>query len=103
MDNNGNTVFDGEINEGQIFVVPQNYAVVKRARGERFKWISFKTNDQAMMSPLAGRTSVLCAMPEEVLANAFQISREDARKIKNNNQQTTLTKGQASRQMRDDA
>ncbi|KAJ0111380.1 hypothetical protein Patl1_01775 [Pistacia atlantica] len=103
VDNFGNTVFDGEVSEGQIFVVPQNFAVVKRARGQRFEWISFKTNDRAMISPLAGSTSVLRAMPEEVLANAFQISREDARKIKFNNEQPTLSSGQSSQQMRDDA
>lgn len=103
VDNFGNTVYDGEVREGQILVVPQNFAVVKRARGQRFEWISFKTNDRAMINPLAGSTSVLRAMPEEVLANAFQISREDARKLKYNNDQPTLSRGQSSRQLRDDA
>lgn len=103
VDNMGNTVFDGVVREGQILVVPQNYAVVKRAREQRFEWVSFKTNDRAMMSPLAGLTSVIRAMPDEVLANALQISREDARKIKYNNQQITLTRANSSRQLRDDA
>lgn len=40
-------------------VVPQNFAVVKRAGGAEFEWISFKTNDNAMISPLSGRTSVM--------------------------------------------
>ncbi|XP_044494550.1 11S globulin seed storage protein Ana o 2.0101-like [Mangifera indica] len=103
VDNMGNTVFDGVVREGQILVVPQNYAVAKRTREQRFEWVSFKTNDRAMMSPLAGPTSVIRATPDEVLANALQISREDARKIKYNNQQITLTRAQSSRRPRADA
>lgn len=83
-------------------VVPQNFAVVKRARESEFEWISFKTNDNAMISPLSGRTSVMRGMPEEILANAFQISREDASRIKHNNQQTTVIRSSQS-QMRDEA
>lgn len=104
VDNYGRSVFDGELRQGQVLVVPQNFAVVKRARGQDFEWVSFKTHDNAMISPLSGRTSVLRGMPEDVLANAFRISREDARRIKFNNQQTTLIPGsQTSPEMRDDA
>ncbi|KAJ8899494.1 hypothetical protein K2173_018468 [Erythroxylum novogranatense] len=90
VDQNGDTVFDGEVREGQVLTVPQNFAVVKRAERERFEWISFKTNDNAMAAPLAGRTSAIRAMPVEVLANAFRISIEDARRIKFGQQETTL-------------
>ncbi|KAL9436075.1 hypothetical protein AB3S75_022193 [Citrus x aurantiifolia] len=102
VDSYGRSVYDGEVRRGQIMVVPQNFAVVKRARGSEFEWISFKTNDNAMISPLSGRTSVMRGMPEEILANAFQISREDARRIKYNNQQTTVIRSSQS-QMRDEA
>jgi hypothetical protein len=39
---------------------------------------------------LAGRISVIRAIPEDVLANAFQISREDARRLKNNREEVSV-------------
>ncbi|KAJ4957096.1 hypothetical protein NE237_013879 [Protea cynaroides] len=80
--NRGERAFDEEVREGQILVVPQNFAVAKQANNEGFEWVSFKTNDNAISSQLAGRTSVLRALPEEVLMNAYQIRREEARRIK---------------------
>ncbi|KAM7278877.1 hypothetical protein ACFE04_006011 [Oxalis oulophora] len=91
VDNFGRTVFDDRVQKGQILTIPQNYAVVKRAESEGFEWVSFKTNDNAIISPLAGKTSAIRAMPEEVVANAFRVTREEARKIKFNVQETTLT------------
>lgn len=80
--NSNQPAFDGEVREGELLVVPQNYVVVKQASNEGFEWISFKTNDNAMVSPLAGRTSVFRAIPEDVLVNSYQISREEARNLK---------------------
>ncbi|KAG6724296.1 hypothetical protein I3842_03G253900 [Carya illinoinensis] len=99
VDNFGQTVFDDELREGQLLTIPQNFAVVKRARNEGFEWVSFKTNENAMVSPLAGRTSAIRALPEEVLVNAFQIPREDARRLKFNRQELTLV-GSRSRSSR---
>jgi hypothetical protein len=70
---------------------------VKRSDQQSFEWVSFKTNDNAMISPLAGRTSALRAMPAEVLANAFRISVEDAKRIKFARQETTLTSHRSTR------
>ncbi|KAH6809021.1 hypothetical protein C2S51_026804 [Perilla frutescens var. frutescens] len=79
----GRSVFDGEVREGQLIIVPQNFVVIKKANDEEgLEWISFKTNDNAVATPLAGRLSALRAMPEEVLMNSYEISREDARKLK---------------------
>ncbi|KAL6519906.1 hypothetical protein OROMI_032800 [Orobanche minor] len=79
----GKSVFDGEVREGQMIVVPQNYVVLKKAsEDEGLEWISFKTNDNAVTSQLAGRLSALRGMPEEVLMNAYGISRQDAKKVK---------------------
>ncbi|KAJ6736244.1 12S SEED STORAGE PROTEIN CRC [Salix viminalis] len=97
VDHSGRTVFDGEMREGQVLTVPQNFAVVKRSDQQNFEWVSFKTNDNAMISPLAGRTSALRAMPAEVLANAFRISVEDARRIKFERQETTLISRRSTR------
>lgn len=87
----GNTVFDGSIREGQVLTVPQNFVVVKRAERGGFQYVAFQTNDNAMSSDLAGRTSAINGMPVEVLANAFRVSIEDARSIKSGRQETTLT------------
>ncbi|XP_034894013.1 legumin B-like [Populus alba] len=81
---NGQAVFDGQVRKGQVVTAPQNFAVVMKAGSQGLEWVSFKTNDNAQISQLAGRVSTIRALPEEVVANSFQISREDARRLKNN-------------------
>lgn len=88
--NLGETVFDGQLRQDQILIVPQNFAVVKKAGSEGFEWISFKTNDNAMISPLAGRLSAIRNMPEEVLMNSYDISGEDARNLKYSRDELTV-------------
>ncbi|KAL5561896.1 hypothetical protein UlMin_031643 [Ulmus minor] len=91
VDDNGNSVFDGEVRQGQVLTVPQNFAVVKRAESEEgFEWVAFKTNDVARVHPLAGRISYIWALPEDVIANAYQISNEQARNLKYNRQESSL-------------
>lgn len=96
VDNNGQTVFDEELQEGRVLVVPQNFAVVKRAEREEFEWISFKTSDNAMINPVAGPTSFMRALPDEVIANAYQVSREDARRLKYSREETTVFRAEGS-------
>ena len=92
VDDFGQTVFHDELQQHQILTVPQNFAVVKRASSsEGFEWVAFKTNDNAQISPLAGQTSVLRAIPADVLANAFQLSREDVSELKSNLEQQEIT------------
>ncbi|KAL7144973.1 hypothetical protein ABFS83_07G047800 [Erythranthe nasuta] len=89
--NQGKSVFDDEVNKGQLLIIPQNFVVVKRATGdEGFEWIAFKTNDNAMNSQLAGRLSALRGMPEEVLMNSYGISRKDAKNLKYNRDEAAL-------------
>ncbi|KAF8388232.1 hypothetical protein HHK36_026898 [Tetracentron sinense] len=88
--NSERPVYNGDLRQGQLLIVPQNFAVVKQAGNEGFEWVAFKTNDNAMISPLAGRTSAIRAMPEEVLVNAFRISREEARRLKFNREEVTI-------------
>ncbi|KAE7997828.1 hypothetical protein FH972_002429 [Carpinus fangiana] len=97
VDDNGNTVFDDELRQGQVLTIPQNFVVAKRAESDGFEWVAFKTNDNAVINPLAGRTSALRALPDDVLANAFQISREEARRLKYNRQETSLGRSSRSR------
>ncbi|KAK4557300.1 hypothetical protein RGQ29_007171 [Quercus rubra] len=92
VDDFGQTVFHDELQQHQILTVPQNFAVVKRgSSSEGFEWVAFKTNGNAQISPLAGQTSVLRAIPADVLANAFQLSREDVSELKSNLEQQEIT------------
>lgn len=86
----GKSVFDEQVNEGQLLVVPQNFVAIKRASEQGFEYIAFKTNDNAMTTQLAGRLSALRAMPNEVLMNSFGISREEARNLKYGREESTL-------------
>ncbi|KFK29566.1 hypothetical protein AALP_AA7G151400 [Arabis alpina] len=91
VNDNGNRVFDGELSQGQLLAIPQGFSVVKTATSNQFQWIEFKTNANAQINTLAGRTSVLRGLPLEVITNGFQVSLEEARKIKFNTLETTLT------------
>lgn len=90
VDHRGQAVFDDQLQEGQIVVAPQNFAVVKQAGNQGFEWVAFRTNDNAMINTLTGRTSALRGMPVDVIANAYQISREEAQRLKFNRQETLL-------------
>ncbi|KAL5851806.1 hypothetical protein ACOSQ3_006924 [Xanthoceras sorbifolium] len=97
----GEAVLDEQVQEGQLFVVPQGFAVVKRAGDRGLEWIAFKTNDMAMTSQLAGRGSALTLIPVSVLENAFRISREEGSRLKNGGWEMTLfSPSQSSRRGR---
>ncbi|KAL5711979.1 hypothetical protein ACHQM5_014195 [Ranunculus cassubicifolius] len=83
-------IYDGVLRQGQILVVPQNFAVVKRAGDRGFEWVAFRTNDNAITNPMAGRNSAIRAMPLEILMNAFRISSEEARRLKYNREEIEL-------------
>ncbi|CAA7017480.1 unnamed protein product [Microthlaspi erraticum] len=91
VNDNGDRVFDGQVSQGQLIAIPQGFSVVKRATSEYFRWVEFKTNANAQINTLAGRTSALRGLPLEVITNGFQISLEEARKVKFNTLETTLT------------
>ncbi|CAG7909012.1 cruciferin CRU4 [Brassica rapa] len=91
VNDNGQRVFDQEISQGQLLVVPQGFAVVKRATSQQFQWIEFKSNDNAQINTLAGRTSVMRGLPLEVISNGYQISPQEARSVKFSTLETTLT------------
>ncbi|KAG5567414.1 hypothetical protein RHGRI_002832 [Rhododendron griersonianum] len=90
VDNRGQSVFNDRIREGQMVVVPQNFVVSKQVGNEGFEWVAMKTHENAMFSTLAGRTSALRAMPVDVVANAYQISRDEAMRLKMNREETIL-------------
>ncbi|KAF8104437.1 hypothetical protein N665_0172s0067 [Sinapis alba] len=91
VNDNGDRVFDGQVSQGQLLAIPQGFSVVKRATSEQFRWVEFKTNANAQINTLAGRTSALRGLPLEVISNGYQISLEEARRVKFNTIETTLT------------
>nr|CAA52764.1 11S globulin [Avena sativa] len=84
VNNNGQTVFNDILRRGQLLIVPQHFVVLKKAEREGCQYISFKTNPNSMVSHIAGKSSILRALPIDVLANAYRISRQEARNLKNN-------------------
>uniref|UniRef100_A0A0E0G6R3 Cupin type-1 domain-containing protein n=1 Tax=Oryza nivara TaxID=4536 RepID=A0A0E0G6R3_ORYNI len=84
VSNFGKIVFDGVLRPGQLLIIPQHYAILKKAEREGCQYIAIKTNANAFVSHLAGKNSVFRALPVDVVANAYCISREQARSIKNN-------------------
>nr|UNP61706.1 cruciferin CruC-1-G3 [Camelina sativa]WMQ52443.1 Cruciferin [Camelina sativa] len=98
VNDNGQNVLDQQLQKGQLVVIPQGFAYVVQSHGNNFEWISFKTNENAMISTLAGRTSLLRGLPLEVISNGFQVSPEEARRIKFNTLETTLTRSSGRQQ-----
>ncbi|XVE72931.1 hypothetical protein DITRI_Ditri11bG0077300 [Diplodiscus trichospermus] len=88
VNQNGKAVFDDYLEKGQLLTVPQNFAFMKRAGSEGAEWVCFYTNENAANTPLAGRVSAMRALPEEVVAVSYQISREEAKRLKFSNQDT---------------
>jgi hypothetical protein len=84
VNNHGQTVFNDRLRQGQLLVIPQHYVVLKKAEREGCQYISFKTNSNSMVSHIAGKNSILRALPVDVIANAYRISRQEARNLKNN-------------------
>uniref|UniRef100_A0A0D9VE58 Cupin type-1 domain-containing protein n=1 Tax=Leersia perrieri TaxID=77586 RepID=A0A0D9VE58_9ORYZ len=84
VSNLGRTVFDGVLRPGQLLIIPQHYVVLKKAEREGCQYIAIKTNANAFVSQHAGKNSVFRALPVDVVANAYRISREQARSLKNN-------------------
>jgi quercetin dioxygenase-like cupin family protein len=91
VNDNGDRVFDGQVSQGQVLAIPQGFSVVKRATSDQFRWVEFKTNANAQINTLAGRTSVMAGLPLEVIANGYEISLKEARSVKFNTIETTLT------------
>ncbi|KAJ4797231.1 Glutelin [Rhynchospora pubera] len=84
VNHQGRTVFDGQLRQRQILLIPQNYAVLKRAhQQQQFEYVSFKTNPNAMVSKITGKASTIRALPLDVLRASYRITIEQARRLKN--------------------
>ncbi|QHO45419.1 hypothetical protein HN51_014355 [Arachis hypogaea] len=85
VDSDGNRVYDEELQEGHVLVVPQNFAVAAKAQSENYEYLAFKTDSRPSIANLAGENSIIDNLPEEVVANSYRLPREQARQLKNNN------------------
>lgn len=90
VNNQGKQVFDERLQKGELVLLPQNFAVMIQAGNQGFQWVAFKTNDNAMITPIAGRASVFRGLPVSVLANILQISEEKASNLKYSNAETIM-------------
>ncbi|KAI3847951.1 hypothetical protein MKX03_017476 [Papaver bracteatum] len=87
---NGQRVYYDTVNQGELFVVPQQFVSTIRAGSNGFEYVAFKTSSHPMKSPLVGYTSAFKAMPIQVLANSFQISTQEAQNLKYNREHQTM-------------
>lgn len=86
----GKTVANEEIQQGQVFVVPQNFVALVKARDSGFEYVAFKTHENAKINTLAGNLSLMRAMPAQVIATAYQTSNNQAMQLKHNRQESTI-------------
>lgn len=70
VDQTGQQVMNDKVNQGEMFVVPQYFPATIKAGESGFEFVVFRTSSQPMSNQLAGYTSVIRAMPVEVLTNA---------------------------------
>ncbi|KAG6571523.1 hypothetical protein SDJN03_28251, partial [Cucurbita argyrosperma subsp. sororia] len=89
-DDYGNQVFNERVSRGNMFVIPQFYPALVQAGQEGFEWITFKTSNQPMKSPIAGYTSFFRALPLQLLEQSFQITTAEAQQLKQTRRQHTF-------------
>ncbi|XP_071724680.1 11S globulin seed storage protein 2-like [Rutidosis leptorrhynchoides] len=88
VDNFGKTIMDEIVKEGDMFVLPQFFAVTAKAINKGYEWITFKSSSQPKKSPMI---SVIKAMPIHVLTNAYNnMSPIQAQELKWNRGEQTM-------------
>ncbi|WCJ38351.1 11S globulin seed storage protein 2 [Euphorbia peplus] len=100
VDDNGNTVMEQRVKEGDMFVIPEFYITLARAGSNGCDYISFKTSSKSMQSPMAGSLSMMRAMPVDVIANSYQVSPSQAMQLKMNRDPQTMVFTPTSRMSR---
>ena len=86
----GQNVFNEEVQQGQVLIIPQNFAALIKARDSGFEYVAIKTDENAMINSLAGNLSLMRAMPVQVIASAYQASNNEAKQLKHNRQESTI-------------
>lgn len=83
-DDKGNQIMNNRVQEGEMFVIPQFYATMGMAGNQGCEYLTFKTSGKPMKHQMAGYTSVMRAMPIDVISNSFQMSPREAEQLKMN-------------------
>ncbi|WCJ38338.1 11S globulin seed storage protein 1 [Euphorbia peplus] len=91
-DDNGKNVFDGIIKRGRILIVPKYLVMAEKAKSEIFEYVTFKTNANPISYDISGQKSVVYGLPTEVVKNAFNITKEEAKNVKFGRKETHLAK-----------
>ncbi|KAL3531231.1 hypothetical protein ACH5RR_010553 [Cinchona calisaya] len=81
---NGQNVMNDRVNEGDMIVVPQFFATTIKAGSNGLEFVAFKTSGSPTKSPLVGYTSVLRALPLDVVEHSYQVSPDEAQQLKLN-------------------
>ncbi|XAR58643.1 hypothetical protein NMG60_11014119 [Bertholletia excelsa] len=81
-DQDGRNLMTERVGEGSMFVIPQFFVATMRAGSQGVEWISFKTSSSPMDSPVVGYTSVIRAMPVQVISSAYRVSPSVASALK---------------------
>jgi len=77
----GQTVYDEQVREGTVIVIPQFFPSLKIAGNQGMEWINLLTSDGPSTSFLAGRNSVYRGIPKQVVAAAFNVDEEKLREL----------------------
>ncbi|CAL1383264.1 unnamed protein product [Linum trigynum] len=83
-DDKGNQIMNNRVQEGEMFVIPQFFATMGMAGNQGCEYVTFKTSGRTMKHQMAGYSSVMRAMPIDVLSNSFQMSPREAEQLKCN-------------------
>ncbi|WCJ38255.1 11S globulin seed storage protein 1 [Euphorbia peplus] len=92
VDGNGKNVFDGVVKEGQVLIVPKYLVMAEKSNSKIFVYVTFMPNANPISYDISGRNSIVYGLPFEVLTNAFNITEEEAEKVKFGRNETTLAK-----------
>ncbi|KAK6937777.1 Cupin 1 [Dillenia turbinata] len=84
VSNNGQNVMDSRVKRGELFVIPQFFTSMLKAGNNGCQFVAMKTTSLPMKNPLAGYTSVFRAMPDQVIAESYQVSPSQAQDLKYN-------------------
>ncbi|MQM08003.1 hypothetical protein Taro_040854 [Colocasia esculenta] len=90
VDGEGRSLFNDRVREGDVLVIPQNFAIVSRAGNNGVEWVAFKTSATPTRSPIAGKASVFMGLPAQVIANAYRLSLEQAQQLKYNREDQSM-------------
>ncbi|KAI5055874.1 hypothetical protein GOP47_0029395 [Adiantum capillus-veneris] len=77
----GENVFDQEVREGTVLVIPQFFPSVKIAGDQGLEWIELVTSSSPRTTFLAGKNSVYRGIPKQVTAAAFNVDEEQLREL----------------------